>query len=331
MGLRDNIKERGDCMKIKNLILFFLIFFLLSSCSSTVEIHEMVSLNDNEYVDIILYNSTEEVLNECKEKLSYYLKLLDRENTYEGLENVCSLNTKKMVALSEELVEGIHYAEDILAQYEVASLLAGGLNDLWDAAYEQKITPSEEAIQKELQKIKTSSLKFEKNTVSIIGDASLDLDFMKRGFILSKLKSYLISEGVSEYILNFSSRTIIYGQDPKTKYFTCSFYGIKNGYYKIEDMSMSCLGADIIVWYAEDGYRYTNIPSCVTGIPNDDYEKLFVFGSDPFLSDILAYAFFNMELEEIQKEENENEVYAMMYKELNLVYRSSYLTELMVE
>ena len=46
--------------------------------------------------------------------------------------------------------------------------------------------------------------------------------------------------------------------------------------------------------------------SCSTGIPYDGYEKLFVFSKDSLLSDILAYAFFNMKLEEIQKEEVSN-------------------------
>ncbi len=38
-----------------------------------------------------------------------------------------------------------------------------------------------------------------------------------------------------------------------------------------------------------------------------------------------------MKLEEIQKEEVSKEVYTMMYKDLSLVYRNSYLTELMID
>lgn len=318
-------------MKIKSLILIFLIPLLFVSCSANTELHEMISLENDEYMDIILYNTSTEILEECKEKTKFYSKFFDREHSYEGMENIYSLNKKRDVTLSGELVEALHFAESILKNYASASLLAGGLNDLWDTAYVEKTIPTSENIDKELDIISSSKLEYEDNRVSIIGEASLDLDFMKRGFILSKLKSYLLSEGVTEYIINYSSRSIIYGKNPGKKYFKSSFYGIKNGYYKMEDMAVSCLGADLIVWYSPEGYRFTNVPSCSTGIPYDGYEKLFVFSKDSLLSDILAYAFFNMKLEEIQKEEVLKEVYTMMYKDLSLVYRNSYLTELMID
>lgn len=326
-------------MKLKNLIVFCLLVFLLTSCKSVKELHEKIVLDNEDYVDITLYTASEETLTECKEKISYYEKLFDRNQEYAGIENVYSINKKRRVNISEELIEGIVYANDILSKYESASILAGELNDLWKDAYlkqldpevsTEKNTPTEENILNAIERIQQSSIEIEDKTVSIIGNASLDLDFMKKGFIVSKLKTYLEEKGISGYIINYSARVIAFGKNPQGKYFKSSFYGIQNGHYKMNQISMACLGADITYWFGEDGYRYTTLPSCQTGKPYDGYEKVFVFGDDPLTLDILAYVFFNMELEPIQAEEKKYDVYTMMYKNLNLVYRNEALTNLMM-
>ncbi len=318
-------------MKMKICILISFLLLLLGSCAkSNSELNEIIKFDTGEYVDITLYHSSKDVLEECKNKITYYRKLLDRDHGYENLENVYSINQKRNTIVSKELADCIKYANDIISNYDSASLVAGGLNDVWDSAYLDKSTPSRDVLDKELRIIKESKVEVTDNLVTIVGEGSLDLDFMKRGFMLSKLLEYLKEQKVSEYIINDSSRAIIYGHNPDAKYFKCSFFGIKNGYYKIDNIAMSCVGADIIVWYAEDGYRFTNIPSCVTGRSNDDYEKLFVFGEDPLLNDILSYVCFNLELEEVQKIEEKYSIYTMMYKELNLVYRNEYLTNLML-
>lgn len=317
-------------MKIKMLILLSFVILLLTSCSYG-EINEMIFLDNNEYIDITLYHTSKEILEECKDKIIYYKKLFDRNQEYDEIENVYTVNKKRTVTVSKELAECIEYANGILSNYDCASLAAGGLNDLWYDAYIDKSEPSREAIEKELNIIKETKVEVLDTLVTITGDGNLDLDFMKRGCMLAKLLEYLKEKNVKEFIINDSSRTIIYGIDPNGKYFNCSFLGMKDGYYKIENIAMSCVGADINVWYAKDGYRFTTIPSCTIGKALDFYEKLFVFGQNPMLNDILAYAFFNMELEEVQKEEEKYGVYAMMYKELNLVYRNEYLTNLMID
>ena len=53
-------------MKIKSLILIFLIPLLFVSCSANTELHEMISLENDEYMDIILYKTSTEILEECK-------------------------------------------------------------------------------------------------------------------------------------------------------------------------------------------------------------------------------------------------------------------------
>lgn len=330
MGLKD-IKGGTHNMKIKICILICFLVPLLGACAKTNnEINEMMKLDNGEYIDITLYNASLDILEECKNKITYYQKLLDRNCGYEDLENVYSINQKRRTVVSSELAECIKYANDIVSNYDCVSLVSGGLNDVWNSAYLDKSVPSREVIDKELHIIKESKVEVSDNLVSIIGDGSLDLNFMKRGFVLSKLLEYLKQVGISEYIINYSSRTIIFGENPDGAYFKCCFWGMKNGDYKIDNIAMSCVGADIIVWYADDGYRFTTIPSCTTGKPYDGYEKLFVFGENPLLNDILAYTFFNMSLEDIQRDEKKHTIYTMMYKELNLVYRNDYLTQLML-
>ena len=318
-------------MKIKICIMLSFLLLLLGACTnSNRELNEMITLENGDYIDITLYHASKAILEECKNKISYYRKLLDRDHGYEDVENVYSINQKRSTRVSAELAEGIAYANEIISNYDSASLVAGGLNDIWDSAYLDKSTPSQEIIEKELIIIKETKVEVADTLVSIIGEGSLDLDFMKRGFMLSKLLEYLKEKKISEYIINDSSRAIIYGHNLDANYFKCSFFGIKNGYYKIDNIAMSCGGADITVWYREDGYRFTTIPSCTTGISYDGYEKLFVFGENPLLNDILFYVCFNLKLEEVQKVEEKYKIYTMMYKELNLVYRNEYLTNLIL-
>ena len=72
-------------MKIKSLILIFLIPLLFVSCSANTELHEMISLENDEYMDIILYNTSTEILEECKEKTKCFLPKILLDVCYENI------------------------------------------------------------------------------------------------------------------------------------------------------------------------------------------------------------------------------------------------------
>lgn len=89
--------------------------------------------------------------------------------------------------------------------------------------------------------------------------------------------------------------------------------------------------ADNNCFYTKDGRRWADIPSFVTGVPNDTFETLFVLGDDALKNSILAYAYYSLEVENVKLDEEKSNIMFVGYRDKNLVYRSVRLENLLVD
>lgn len=106
---------------------------------------------------------------------------------------------------------------------------------------------------------------------------------------------------------------------------------MKNGTYNLSDITLARVTADNNCFYTKDGRRWADIPSFVTGVPNDTFETLFVLGDDALKNSILAYAYYSLEVENVKLDEEKSNIMFAGYRDKNLVCRSVRLENLLVD
>ena len=306
---------------MRKLIILFLIFFpmLCFSCSKeNDEINSTIKISDV-YVDITLKKGTEENIADIENIYNYYNKLFDNENEYEGLINIASINNATdYIQVSTELENIIKYSLNLMDELgNCFNPLGKKLNDIWKDACNSNVMPSNNEIEEMLKEIKESSLSISDNNIKILGNAKLDLDMFAKSYANQKVKEYLEENNITDYILNYYSRSITLGNSKDG--YDISLYGIKNGYYNLNNLSISTVGNDLESVTFEN-IKYTTTINYQTGYSNSNYDKLFVVGEDALLNDILAYVAYNKSIDEIIELENKYNVSFLVYKDLELVY-----------
>ncbi len=323
---------------MKKMLVSFLLLIciiVMTSCN-----HELIKENQSvsktyqigdEYVDIVLYDANADILEEIREVYDYYYKLFDRHHSYDNIVNVHDINNKKSIIVNDELANIIKYAQSIENELNGHfNILAGELQNLWDKACEEKKRPADEAIAEAMSNMNKSNLKIEGNNVSIVGNALLDLSKISRGYANNKVCELLEKNKIDKYIINYYSRNITIGEALSKDEYKLSLYGVANGYYRINNNSISTIGNDIN-YFDADGRKYTNVIDCLTGYPLDIYDKVFVLGNDMVINDILCYISYNLDLEVIKELESKFDISLLIYNDLNLVYQGSTFEKLFID
>lgn len=317
---------------MRRLFMFFIsiVTLLCLSCSKSTLVNSTIYVGDY-YIDITLYDGDSNNLNEVENIYRYYGMLFDNENEYDGMVNVASINNATdYVSVSTELLNIIKYSLNMQDELNgIYNPLGKDLLDIWSEACDTDIMPAKDLILQELAEINESSISIDGNKVKIIGNARLNLDVFARAYANQKVEEYLLNSNITDYILNYFSRSISLGQADKNGY-KLSLYGIKNGYYYFNNLSISTVGCDIDSFIA-DNKKYTNIIDFNTGYSLTNYDKLFVAGDDPLLNDILAYAAYNMDLDEIKALEEKYNVSFLIYKDLGIVYQGDVFDECFIK
>lgn len=277
---------------MKKVWIVLLIFMgILVSCSheEILEYNKFYRYENNEYIDINFYQKgTEENANDILSIIDYWNTMLDHEHVNETKNNLAALNVNKFATLDDEIIELIKYTTDLSSEYKVINPLYGTLKDLWDLHMTTKEVPIEDECLTQIEISKSTRIAINGNDIHMFGDGLLDLDYVKKGFIGEKIKEYLVSHEIDRYIINYNADLVLYGKNKNGGSFETGFYGMKNGTYNLSDITLVRVTADNNCFYTEDGRRWADVPSFVTGIPNDTFETLFVLGDDALKNSILA-------------------------------------------
>ena len=288
------------------------------------------------------------VLNELK----MYDRLSDpnRERTgevssdYEKGNNVYYLNnTEEKTQISRELYLLLKRAKELEESLEYFNPLVGSLAKKWKDSLgfdeSKDVTPavlSDEVIQEELEKIKTSSLniEYEENKNAFYaqreGDALIDLGAIAKGFALDRCKKYLDthSGGTEEYLINAGNSSILLGENSQRE----------NGKYIVE---VSKENPNVLIESSNSfistsgiseqnvtigGQTYSHIINPLTGSAISNYDQITIIAPSEVgngaLGDALSTSLMMSNEDEIKEAETKFGVSVIAIKDGNIAYKS---------
>ena len=272
-------------------------------------------------VEIKLYEGKSEDISEILKVVTHYDEISDNYNLYN--KNVCYLNTtNEDVQISKDLYDLLE-ASFSVNQAEAAYFnpLCGSLSKKWKEALGQKRVLTNEEIESELEKIKTSSLIFkENNVVQRIGEAEIDLGGIAKGYALDKVKDYLDSKNYSKYLIDAASSSILLGEkDSGDGYFDVGIKDLNNAYMKLKNCYVSSSGN------SEQGVKigditYSHIVNPITGSVINENDTVIVVSNSGYLGDALSTSLTMNTVEEIKAIEEKIDIKTIVIKNGSVVY-----------
>lgn len=313
---------------ILNLIVFL---FILAGCRQSVA-HNKTFYAMGTFINVTLYNTAEEHLDEIEAIYREYSNLSDMQYECNGINNVCTINNNRSALVDDKLLALLKYAIDVEKQMDgYFNILMGELTSLWkdrlgfSEHVDTPAVPSLEEINRCLATISNSSLTIEGNVISIIGDAMLDLGAVAKGYATQMVYLYLKENNITSYLIDAGNSNILLGNKNFDEKFTIGLKKSDNtGYYKtlkIRNKAIVTSSIDqqnVVI----DDVLYTHIINPKTGFNENYYDIVTLIGEDSAKLDILSTALFNMKLEEIQALLANMDVKAILVKNNQIVYSS---------
>ncbi len=244
-----------------------------------------------------------------------YHRLFDGYNTYEGIENLCTLNQKAgsaPVRVDPALFDFLQWCLDLEAAYgtDQVNIAMGRVLQLWHRYREAGIASPATAslppmdqlvLASEHQNIADVILDAENLTV-YYADPELQLDFgaVAKGYTAQKAAEYLAQSDMPSYILNAGGNVCA----GSAKADTGALWGIgiqdPDGHETGSDLFDTLFGADLTVvtsgdyqrYYVVDGERYAHLISPETLMPAAQFRAVTVVGDDSGLCDFLSTCLF---------------------------------------
>ncbi len=319
---------KREAMKKTILIINFLFFILLISCTKLAEYSGRTIFLFDTNISIKFYNTedSEKHYDNIKKLLMGISKIADDYNPYGNneLKSVYDLNENRVIPLNEELKDMIDYAnvakEKTNGYFEP---LIGSLARIWKDALENKTIPNEEIIKKELQIIHTSKIVIDENEIKIIGDANLDLGGFIKGYTSKKVYDYLQENGVKNYLINLGDSTILAGSKVNDDF----NIGFKNPinhkiFFSIKAKNVM-ISTSSIEYQSQliDQNLYHHLISPFDGYPKNYYSSVSVIKEDDINLDAFSTAIFSMNKDEAIKFSKENNIKIILFND-TMLYKS---------
>jgi len=304
---------------MKHLSRFFLSTFLLVTVSCSSSALEWPSVGSyygamDTHIVIELRDPANVVTADDVYQLFFiYDHLATNTMPYPGVANVYTINqTNEPVAVSSALFHLLKFAWEMKTETRgYFNPLIGGLADLWKKDLFNTPAPGEEStgvssenfvpsvpsdieIQAELDKMNSSSLVFDESkwTVQRLGEGEIDLGGVAKGYAGQIAQKYLAEKGVSQYLVDAGSSTVLLGENYLSSQgtFAVDFKGIKGKYTVVKD---TCLGTSAMDQQnvTIGGKLYSHVINPVSGSALVDWHGVVLAGEDAGVLDALSTAF----------------------------------------
>ena len=293
-------------MKAKRLLSFLSVLPLISCTTSNFVLESKVFYFDT-LVEIKLYEGTKEELNYFKELIKQVDMLSDNYHEREE-NNVFTLNhTNEPVTVDPTLYSLLDFAVNV--KNEGAAYfnpLCGSLSQLWKDSLANKEIPSEESINSELAKINSSEIQFlDDYQIKRVGEATIDLGGIAKGFTLDLIKEYLEINLYKKYLVNAGSSSILLGEkNADSGYFTVGIRDLSKAYLKLKNCVVST-SSKSVQGVTIDGVTYSHIINPVSGSAINLNDAVIVVSNYGYLGDALSTSMMMNTIEEIQQIEEE--------------------------
>ena len=311
-------------MKNKYLSLFLFSLFSLSSCGNSFpfELKDTVYNVYDTYVSFSLYEGNNENVNDIKEIIKKYDVLSDNYQKRE-LPNIYTINhTNEEVTVSTELYNLLETSFSIMCEAQYFNPLLGSLNEKWKEALKNKEILSETVINEELTKINNSSFSLNgDNKVQRLGEALIDLGGIAKGYLLDKVKEYLVSKNISKYLIDAGRSSILLGEKEGGEDFVISISDLNHKRIKLKNSVLSTSGTSeqhVVI----DGNTYSHIVNPFTGSALAQYDAIIVISDLAYKGDAFATSLMNNTIEEIKEIENNSNIKVIVAKSGEVLYKN---------
>ncbi len=272
---------------------------------------------------IVGYEKTKEefdsVCENIKAELNEYHRLCTIYNSYENVNNLCSLNKVKNGAhqklqVDKKIIDLLLFCKDFYNKTSgTLNVAMGSVLSIWHDYREKgmnkpsiaKIPPMEDLKEAANHTDINSVIIDEKNSTVFIADPSVKLDVgaVAKGYAVEMVAQSLISKGVDGYILNVGGNVRAIGSGNGAPWQV----GIENPdtesenkyikYLKIENKSLVTSGS-YQRFFTVNGKNYHHIIDPHTLMPGEKYMSVSVLSDNSGVADALSTTLFLMDFNE---------------------------------
>jgi thiamine biosynthesis lipoprotein len=301
---------------------FIIILILFINLNKKNSYYKIYSYFDTDII-ITLYDTNKtksnNIFNKIEDIYSLYDKLLDKQNKYDNLENLYTINHNFLkddsIKISSELADLIKYGLDIYEKSDnYIDISKGNIWDLWDAYLTTKINkPSNlELTLANNQNIEDIVLNDENELEN--NHVNLNFNLIIKGYVLDIICDLLKENNIDYYTIN-DGENIIVGkslndnykigiEDPDNENNVLTILSASEEAISITDYSNN--------YYVEDNTRYHSYISSKTLYPANNFKSVIVISDDIKNSEYLSKTLFFMSLEEGKefiKDKNYKKIY----------------------
>ncbi len=259
------------------------------------------------------------VCEKIKEQLDYYHKQFTIYNSYEGVNNLCAINKLQNgvhmeLTVDDAIIDLLVYCKKLYKESNgklniaMGSVLSvwhqyrnEGMNNPANARIPSKEQLEEMSLHTDIEKVIVD----EKNKTVFISDplVKIDVGAIAKGYAVEKTAQYLISEGVTGYVLNVGGNVRAIGSGNGEPWQV----GIENPdtlsdeayieLLKLENKSLVTSG-NYQRFYVVDGKNYHHIIDPETLMPGEKYKSVSVITTDSGYADALSTTLFLTDFED---------------------------------
>ena len=275
--------------------------------------------------EIIGYAESEEAfseqVSELKAQFEYYNQLYDIYHTYDGINNIKTINDnagKEPVKVDAEIINLLKMGKEAYEKTNgEVNIAYGSVLSLWhdyrEAGMEnpdQAEVPPMEELERRARHTDINDIIIDEETSTVYladPEMSLDVGSIGKGYAVQKVAEYAKEHGMEHLLISGGGNICVVGAKEDGKDWTV---GIQNPdldsdetyvqKVNLQDMSIVTSG-NYQRYYEVDGKQYCHIIDKDTMVPAEHMASVSVIMKDSGEADAMSTALFNMEYEEGKK------------------------------
>ena len=305
-------------------LLVIIVMLSTSSCSRALQKHQGSFLFlFNTITEIVAYTKNEDeftkLANFIKEDLEIYHQLYDKYNSYEGINNIKTINDnagKEPIKVDKKIIDLLKYSKDA---YELTNgrvnIGMGSVLEIWhdyrtqgiDDPLNATLPPMELLVEANKHTNLDMLIIDEISATVLIADSNMSLDVgaIAKGYATEQVTKAAIVKGYTDFLLSVGGNVRAAGGKGKEK--APWNVGIQNPDKESEQHSLFTLAlkdlslvasGDYERYYTVDGKMYHHIIDPYTLMPSEYFTAVSVICEDSGLADLLSTAIYNMPYDE---------------------------------
>lgn len=304
-------------IKSRKKILLFLLFLIFFGCEKKVERLEENRFAFGTYFKIIDY--TKDITKSKKNLDIAFDEIKEIDNKYNSKVKGSLVDILNNTGKSKFDEEGLYLLEEVTKAYNISNkkydITMAPLLEVWgfEDGKERKILPTQEELDRAMEKIDYSKVKIEKNGQITFEKNGMKMDtgsFLK-GYAIEKAKESLEKNGETNILITSISSIATIGGKNKSIPWTI---GIQNpekpeeilGTMQLKNQCMGVSG-DYQIYIEIEGKKYHHIMNKFTQHPEDSKKMVVVITNNAFFADLYSTTFFLMDKKKVLEIANKDE------------------------